>query len=121
ELGKLEVGKPGVDKQEQEENQEDEFDLTSSEDDSWYFLGCSKLRRLERQILECCHDKRCHPWLDNFSTSSDTLEVEAVVLTLATTGLLHEYRTLDLLSMMPKHSRDILYRKLPPAAEFKES
>nr|GEW32014.1 hypothetical protein [Tanacetum cinerariifolium] len=40
-LGKLEVGKPGVDKQEREENQEVEFDLTSSEDDSWYFLGCS--------------------------------------------------------------------------------
>nr|GFC70426.1 hypothetical protein [Tanacetum cinerariifolium] len=38
-LGKQEVGKPGVDKQ--EENQEVEFDLTSSEDDSWYFLGCS--------------------------------------------------------------------------------
>nr|GFC40691.1 hypothetical protein [Tanacetum cinerariifolium] len=35
ELGKLEVGKTGVDKQEVE------FDLTSSEDDSWYFLGCS--------------------------------------------------------------------------------
>nr|GEX30510.1 hypothetical protein [Tanacetum cinerariifolium] len=33
-LGKLEVGKPGVDKQEREENQEVEFDLTSSEDDS---------------------------------------------------------------------------------------
>nr|GFC28883.1 hypothetical protein [Tanacetum cinerariifolium] len=48
EIGKLEVGKPRVDKQEREENQEDEFDLTSSEDDSWYFLGCSKLRRLER-------------------------------------------------------------------------
>nr|GEX69912.1 hypothetical protein [Tanacetum cinerariifolium] len=41
ELGKLEVGKQGVDKQEREENQEDEFDLTSSEDDSWYFLGFS--------------------------------------------------------------------------------
>nr|GFD19186.1 hypothetical protein [Tanacetum cinerariifolium] len=41
ELGKLEVGKPRVDKQEREENQEVEFDLTSSEDDSWYFLGCS--------------------------------------------------------------------------------
>nr|GFC64229.1 hypothetical protein [Tanacetum cinerariifolium] len=39
ELGKLEVGKPGDDKQEWEENQEVEFDLTSSEDDSWYFLG----------------------------------------------------------------------------------
>nr|GEZ47760.1 hypothetical protein [Tanacetum cinerariifolium] len=35
ELGKLEVGKPGVDKQEREENQEVEFDLTSSEDNSW--------------------------------------------------------------------------------------
>nr|GEZ60994.1 hypothetical protein [Tanacetum cinerariifolium] len=35
ELGKLEVGKLRVDKQEWEENQEDEFDLTSSEDDSW--------------------------------------------------------------------------------------
>nr|GFD14126.1 hypothetical protein [Tanacetum cinerariifolium] len=34
ELGKLEVGKPGVDKQEREENQEVEFDLTSSKDDS---------------------------------------------------------------------------------------
>nr|GEW37259.1 reverse transcriptase domain-containing protein [Tanacetum cinerariifolium] len=34
ELGKLEVGKPGVDKQERKENQEVEFDLTSSEDDS---------------------------------------------------------------------------------------
>nr|GFC75255.1 hypothetical protein [Tanacetum cinerariifolium] len=53
--------------------------------------------------------------------SSDTLEVEAVVLTLATTGLLREYRTLDLLSMIPKQSRGILSRKLPPAAEFKES
>nr|GFA48708.1 reverse transcriptase domain-containing protein [Tanacetum cinerariifolium] len=31
ELGKLKVGKPGVDKQ---ENKEDKFDLTSSEDDS---------------------------------------------------------------------------------------
>nr|GFD19746.1 hypothetical protein [Tanacetum cinerariifolium] len=41
ELGKLEVGKPRVDKQEREENQEDEFDLTSSEDESWYFLGYS--------------------------------------------------------------------------------
>nr|GEY07489.1 reverse transcriptase domain-containing protein [Tanacetum cinerariifolium] len=37
ELGKLEVGKPGVDKQ-----------------------------RLERRILEYCHDKRCHQWLDNY-------------------------------------------------------
>nr|GEZ91659.1 reverse transcriptase domain-containing protein [Tanacetum cinerariifolium] len=27
--------------EEREENQENEFDLTSSEDDSWYFLGCS--------------------------------------------------------------------------------
>nr|GEZ55941.1 copia protein [Tanacetum cinerariifolium] len=35
ELGKLEVGKPRIDKQEVE------FDLTSSKDDSWYFLGCS--------------------------------------------------------------------------------
>nr|GFA56224.1 hypothetical protein [Tanacetum cinerariifolium] len=34
ELGKLEVGKPGVDKQEREENQEVKFDLTSSKDDS---------------------------------------------------------------------------------------
>nr|GEX45528.1 hypothetical protein [Tanacetum cinerariifolium] len=38
ELGKLEVRKLGVDKQEREENQEDEFDLTSSEDASWYTL-----------------------------------------------------------------------------------
>nr|GEU66811.1 hypothetical protein [Tanacetum cinerariifolium] len=35
ELGKLEVGKPGVDKQEREENQEVKFDLISSEDDNW--------------------------------------------------------------------------------------
>nr|GFD57059.1 hypothetical protein [Tanacetum cinerariifolium] len=41
ELGKLEVGKPGVNKQERDENQEDEFDLTSLVDDSWYFLSCS--------------------------------------------------------------------------------
>nr|GEW68480.1 putative reverse transcriptase domain-containing protein [Tanacetum cinerariifolium] len=41
ELCKLQVRKLRVDKQEWEENQEDEFDLTSSEDDSWYFLGCS--------------------------------------------------------------------------------
>nr|GFA32632.1 hypothetical protein [Tanacetum cinerariifolium] len=41
ELVKLEVGKPGVDKQERKENQEVEFDLTSSDEDSWYFLGCS--------------------------------------------------------------------------------
>nr|GEW31609.1 hypothetical protein [Tanacetum cinerariifolium] len=41
ELGKLVVGKPEVDKQEREENQVVKFDLTSSEDDSWYFLGCS--------------------------------------------------------------------------------
>nr|GEZ54002.1 hypothetical protein [Tanacetum cinerariifolium] len=41
ELGKMEVGKLRVDKQEREENQEVEFDLTSSEKDSWYFLGCS--------------------------------------------------------------------------------
>nr|GFC30272.1 hypothetical protein [Tanacetum cinerariifolium] len=57
----------------------------------------------------------------NSATSGDMPEVEAVVLTLATMGLLREYRTLDLLSMIPKHSRGILSRKLPPAAEFKES
>nr|GFA93923.1 hypothetical protein [Tanacetum cinerariifolium] len=39
ELGKLEVRKPGGDKQEREKNQVVEFDLTSSEDDRWYFLG----------------------------------------------------------------------------------
>nr|GFD37285.1 hypothetical protein [Tanacetum cinerariifolium] len=32
---------PELDKQELGGNQEVEFDLTSSEDDSWYFLGCS--------------------------------------------------------------------------------
>nr|GEX99974.1 hypothetical protein [Tanacetum cinerariifolium] len=51
---------------EREENQEVEFDWTSSEDDSWYFLGCSKLRRLEIQILEYYHGKCCHRWLDNY-------------------------------------------------------
>ncbi|GJT51489.1 hypothetical protein Tco_0977646 [Tanacetum coccineum] len=47
--------------------------------------------------------------------------VEVLALTLATTGLLRELRTLDLLSMILRQSRGILSKKLPPAAEFNES
>ncbi|GJY88595.1 hypothetical protein Tco_0503223 [Tanacetum coccineum] len=54
-------------------------------------------------------------------TSGEIPEVEVLVLTLATTGLLRELRTLDLLSMIFRHSRGILSKKLPPAAEFNES
>ncbi|GJW23537.1 hypothetical protein Tco_0034159 [Tanacetum coccineum] len=57
----------------------------------------------------------------NSATSGDTPEVEALVLTLATMALLRELRTLDLLSMMLEQSAGLLSKKLPPAAEFKES
>ncbi|GKF89707.1 hypothetical protein Tco_0263670 [Tanacetum coccineum] len=57
----------------------------------------------------------------NSATSGDTPEVEELVLTLATTALLQELRTLDLLSMMLEQSAGLLSKKLPPAAEFKES
>nr|GFD05474.1 hypothetical protein [Tanacetum cinerariifolium] len=80
-------------------------------------------------LLNCFHGSKRITFLSksnaltisfNSATSGDMSEVEAAVLTLATTGLLREYRTLDLLSMMLKHSRGILSRKLPPAAEFKD-
>ncbi|GJR90969.1 hypothetical protein Tco_0214980 [Tanacetum coccineum] len=53
--------------------------------------------------------------------SGDTPEVKVLVLTLATMALLWELRTLDLLSMMLEQSAGLLSKKLPPAAEFKES
>nr|GEV42297.1 hypothetical protein [Tanacetum cinerariifolium] len=65
-LGKLEVGKPRVDKQ---ENQEVEFDLTSSEDDSWSNAFTISL---------------------SLATSGEIPEVKVFILTLATTGLLQE-------------------------------
>nr|GFA22172.1 hypothetical protein [Tanacetum cinerariifolium] len=52
-----------------EENQEDEFDLTSSEDDSWSNAFTISL---------------------SSATSGEIPEVDVFVLTLATTGLLHE-------------------------------
>ncbi|GJR77057.1 hypothetical protein Tco_0089422 [Tanacetum coccineum] len=55
------------------------------------------------------------------ATSDETAEVEELVLTLATTALLHDWQTLYMLSMIFRHSRGILSRKLPPAAEFNES
>ncbi|GJX64678.1 hypothetical protein Tco_0299021 [Tanacetum coccineum] len=53
--------------------------------------------------------------------TGDTPEVEVLVLTLATMALLQELRTLDLLSMMLEQSAGLLSKKLPRAAEFKES
>nr|GEY87456.1 hypothetical protein [Tanacetum cinerariifolium] len=66
ELGKLEVGKPRVDKQ--EENQGVEFDLTSSKDDrsNGFTISLSS------------------------AASGEIPKVELFVLTLATTGLLRE-------------------------------
>ncbi|GJV87080.1 hypothetical protein Tco_1531018 [Tanacetum coccineum] len=55
------------------------------------------------------------------TSERDFRVVEFVELTLATTGLLRELRTLDLLSMILRQSRGILSKKLPPAAEFNES
>ncbi|GKG53691.1 hypothetical protein Tco_0555091, partial [Tanacetum coccineum] len=52
------------------------------------------------------------------ATSDETAWVEELVLILATTALFLDWRTLDLLSMIFKHSQGILSKKLPPAAEF---
>nr|GEZ31358.1 hypothetical protein [Tanacetum cinerariifolium] len=45
----------------------------------------------------------------------------AFVLTLESVTRLREYRTLDLLSIIDKHSQGILSKKFPPAAESKAS
>nr|GFC39684.1 hypothetical protein [Tanacetum cinerariifolium] len=65
ELDKQEPGKL----EEQEENQDDEFDLTSSDDDSWSNAFTIFL---------------------SSATSGEIPKVEVFVLTLATTGLLRE-------------------------------
>nr|GEY28078.1 hypothetical protein [Tanacetum cinerariifolium] len=66
-----------------------------------------------------------------FKRSGDLLEIKegegeedgrgAFVLTLESVTRLREYCTLDLLSVIAKHSRGILSKKLPPAAESKAS
>ncbi|GJU95308.1 hypothetical protein Tco_1320064 [Tanacetum coccineum] len=65
----------------------------------------------------CLSRSRARTISFNSATSGDTLEVEALVLTLATMALLRELRTLDLLSMMLEQSAGLLSKKLPPAAE----
>ncbi|GJW82646.1 hypothetical protein Tco_0155791 [Tanacetum coccineum] len=55
------------------------------------------------------------------ATSGEIPGVDEFELTLATTALFRELRTLDLLSIILKHSRGILSKKFPPAAEFNES
>ncbi|GKG13322.1 hypothetical protein Tco_0350282, partial [Tanacetum coccineum] len=55
------------------------------------------------------------------ATSGEIPGVEELELTFATTGLLRELRTLDLLSMILRQSRGILSKKFPPAVEFNES
>ncbi|GJX60813.1 hypothetical protein Tco_0292203 [Tanacetum coccineum] len=54
------------------------------------------------------------------ATSGEIPGVDEFELTLATTALFRELRTLDLHSIIFKHSRGILSKKFPPAAEFNE-
>nr|GFC28500.1 hypothetical protein [Tanacetum cinerariifolium] len=51
------------------------------------------------------------------ATSDEMAGVDDLVPTLAMTALAHDWRTLDLLLIIFKHSRGILSKKFPPAAE----
>nr|GFB65824.1 hypothetical protein [Tanacetum cinerariifolium] len=55
------------------------------------------------------------------ATSDEMAGVEELKFTLATTSLARDCQTFDLLSMIFKQSEGILFKKLPPAAEFNES
>ncbi|GKF50450.1 hypothetical protein Tco_0146917, partial [Tanacetum coccineum] len=66
-------------------------------------LGSGSLR-LILLIKEQCFD-HIFEFGDIGRDSGEISEVEVLALTLATTGLLRELRTLDLLSMIFRHSR----------------
>ncbi|GJR90417.1 hypothetical protein Tco_0214428 [Tanacetum coccineum] len=82
-----------------------------------YGSGSWKLKR-----MSACPENRALTISFNSATSEILREVESgSVSLLATMALLRELRTLDLLSMMLEQSAGLLSKKLPPAAEFKES
>nr|GFC06205.1 hypothetical protein [Tanacetum cinerariifolium] len=101
-------------------------------------FGETVMRTLPKQVLKCSHALLkvsfgfCKKLMISFLReaaiywNSKELEGEeeeggAFVLTLESVTRLCKYLTLDLLSIIAKHSRGILSKKLPPAAESKAS